>query len=564
MNTLSIVASFGALVWIFQDGNLSALLGFQPLGFVETTQPVILFCVLFGLSMDYEVFLLIADEGGLGPDRRQRRGGRGRDGAERPDRHLGGAHRGRRRRFVRVRRHRADQGARDRDGDRGGARRHRRPGAARAGHDAPARSLELVDAGRRWRGSWPAGCPRRRPRWRPRSDEPPPTAWPSLAVVARPRPRRLRRRRRPARRSSPTRPRPRPSLRARTRAARGRRRSTPRRPATRRRPARPADRVVVLHRPPARRPTAAATASSSSSSAPSAAASRRRGSRTSPITDETGDRFLYSQRLEVGPQVDRSPRDAAGVPLGFDLSIAGADPSRPETAGRPPWTMSGTDGHDHLHAALAPDEAVAGRLARRSRPRPALAATKPAALHDHDGWIDFGPAGGSYYYSRTAMTRPGTLDARRPVADRRGVGLVRPPVGRLHLGRRRRLGLVRGQPRRRHRPDALARPRRRRHLPARSTARSSAADGTVRHLDRDAFRSRSPTAGPARRPAPTTRPAGRSGSRARTSSIDLRPTVADQELDTRATTGRHLLGGLAGRPGDARGGRRSAARATSS
>jgi RND superfamily putative drug exporter len=58
MNTLSIVASFGALVWIFQDGNLSSLLGFQPLGFVETTQPVILFCVLFGLSMDYEVFLL--------------------------------------------------------------------------------------------------------------------------------------------------------------------------------------------------------------------------------------------------------------------------------------------------------------------------------------------------------------------------------------------------------------------------------------------------------------------------------------------------------------------------
>ncbi len=58
MNTLSIVASFGALVWIFQDGNLSALFGFAPLGFVETTQPVILFCVLFGLSMDYEVFLL--------------------------------------------------------------------------------------------------------------------------------------------------------------------------------------------------------------------------------------------------------------------------------------------------------------------------------------------------------------------------------------------------------------------------------------------------------------------------------------------------------------------------
>jgi RND superfamily putative drug exporter len=58
MNTLSILAAFGALVWIFQEGNLSAVLGFQPLGFVETSQPVILFCVLFGLSMDYEVFLL--------------------------------------------------------------------------------------------------------------------------------------------------------------------------------------------------------------------------------------------------------------------------------------------------------------------------------------------------------------------------------------------------------------------------------------------------------------------------------------------------------------------------
>jgi putative drug exporter of the RND superfamily len=58
MNTLSILAAFGALVWIFQEGNLSRLLGFAPLGFVETSQPVILFCVLFGLSMDYEVFLL--------------------------------------------------------------------------------------------------------------------------------------------------------------------------------------------------------------------------------------------------------------------------------------------------------------------------------------------------------------------------------------------------------------------------------------------------------------------------------------------------------------------------
>jgi len=58
MNTLSILASYGALVWIFQEGHLSRFLGFTPLGFVEASLPVIMFCVLFGLSMDYEVFLL--------------------------------------------------------------------------------------------------------------------------------------------------------------------------------------------------------------------------------------------------------------------------------------------------------------------------------------------------------------------------------------------------------------------------------------------------------------------------------------------------------------------------
>lgn len=58
MNALSIVASFGALVAIFQDGDLSSFLGFQPLGFVEASLPIVMFCVLFGLSMDYEVFLL--------------------------------------------------------------------------------------------------------------------------------------------------------------------------------------------------------------------------------------------------------------------------------------------------------------------------------------------------------------------------------------------------------------------------------------------------------------------------------------------------------------------------
>jgi putative drug exporter of the RND superfamily len=58
MNVLSILASYGALVVIFQDGLLANLLHFQPLGFVEASLPIIMFCVLFGLSMDYEVFLL--------------------------------------------------------------------------------------------------------------------------------------------------------------------------------------------------------------------------------------------------------------------------------------------------------------------------------------------------------------------------------------------------------------------------------------------------------------------------------------------------------------------------
>jgi RND superfamily putative drug exporter len=58
MNVLSILASYGALVVIFQEGAFSGLLHFQPLGYVEASLPILMFCVLFGLSMDYEVFLL--------------------------------------------------------------------------------------------------------------------------------------------------------------------------------------------------------------------------------------------------------------------------------------------------------------------------------------------------------------------------------------------------------------------------------------------------------------------------------------------------------------------------
>lgn len=58
MNVLSLTATFGILVWGFQEGHLSGLLGFTSTGFLEATQPVLMFVMAFGLSMDYEVFLL--------------------------------------------------------------------------------------------------------------------------------------------------------------------------------------------------------------------------------------------------------------------------------------------------------------------------------------------------------------------------------------------------------------------------------------------------------------------------------------------------------------------------
>jgi RND superfamily putative drug exporter len=57
MNFLSLSASFGALVWIFQDGHLGNLLNFTPTS-IDPSVPVILFCIVFGLSMDYEVLLM--------------------------------------------------------------------------------------------------------------------------------------------------------------------------------------------------------------------------------------------------------------------------------------------------------------------------------------------------------------------------------------------------------------------------------------------------------------------------------------------------------------------------
>ncbi len=58
LNVLSLSATFGAMVWMFQDGHGSSLLNFSATGSLSAVIPVLMFCVAFGLSMDYEVFLL--------------------------------------------------------------------------------------------------------------------------------------------------------------------------------------------------------------------------------------------------------------------------------------------------------------------------------------------------------------------------------------------------------------------------------------------------------------------------------------------------------------------------
>jgi predicted secreted hydrolase len=188
--------------------------------------------------------------------------------------------------------------------------------------------------------------------------------------------------------------------------------------------------------------------------------------------------------------------------------------------------MTGSDGHDHLVAA---DPRGFGLDL-------SLSATKPAALHDRDGWIDFGPAGGSYYYSRTAMTAKGTLtlDGRSLTVD--GAAWFDHQWGdfisvggggwdwfavNLADGTDLSLSLVR---------DADG------SYPL-VYGTVVAPDGSVRHLDRDAFsvavtdRWLSPTTGADYPAGWTIRIPGDD------LTIDLRPSVAAQELDTRATTG---------------------------
>jgi RND superfamily putative drug exporter len=371
MNTLSIVASFGALVWIFQDGNLSALLGFQPLGFVETTQPVILFCVLFGLSMDYEVFLLsrmkeVWDRTGDNQEavaRGLERSGRIVTSAALIVVVVAGSFA-----FADIVLIKAlGVGM-----------------ALAVALDATVVRALLVPATMRLLGHWNWWVPGRLRRLPVIGTALLMLAAPLLAACAAG----------PILANAPA---PRPTSAAPT--------PLPSHlpdpiPITLPRDDGPHDRLTewwyytghlagdgasrygfefVIFR--AERGGFPVTWASHVA-----------------LTDERGGAFHYAQRTAFGSQVDRAIAGHAG----FDLAIA-------NKFGASPWAMTGSGGVDRLSVAIDPAEAAAAGLDGATTLELDLRATKPATLHNHIGWIDFGAGGSSYYYSRTSMDAGGKL-----------------------------------------------------------------------------------------------------------------------------------------------------------
>jgi RND superfamily putative drug exporter len=506
MNALSIVASFGALVWIFQDGNLSALLGFQPLGFVETTLPVILFCVLFGLSMDYEVFLLTRmkeawDRTGDNREAVAR-------GLERSGRIVTSAA------LIVVLVASSFSAAEIVLIKALGI------GVAIAvALDATVVRALLVPSTMRLLGKWnwwmPAWLERRVASRLPVVSGLLALSVATVLVVSACTPG-------AAILANPTNP---PVV------------LPSRTPA----PPRPVDpQPVVLPRDdgPHNRMTEWWYDTGHLRAADGRAFGfelvifrAERGSLPVSwashfaITDETGKRFLYDQRSEIGPQVNRP-----GTSEGFDLAIRGdTSPGFPNTEAQP-WTMRGANGRDQLLATgMASGVAFGIDLALD-------AGARPVALHDHDGYVDFGPAGGSYYYSRTRMAAIGTLTLDgQPVAvtgeawfDHQWGDFIAVGGGgwdwfamNLDDGTDITLSLVRAA-------DGS--------YPLVYGTRV-APDGTVEHLDRSKFSVEatdqwtSPGTG-------AVYPSGWHITFTQDNlSVDLRPTVNAQELDTRPTTG---------------------------
>jgi hypothetical protein len=139
MNILSLSATFGVIVWIFQWGHLSGLLRFTPTGSIDPTMPILMLAIIFGLSHGLRGVPAVQDSRGLRPDRCQHRLDRDRPAAHRRRDHQPGRaadYRGRRVLRLRHHVHHADRRGHDR---RAAGGRDRGPRAARARDHAAAR-----------------------------------------------------------------------------------------------------------------------------------------------------------------------------------------------------------------------------------------------------------------------------------------------------------------------------------------------------------------------------------------------------------------------------------------
>ena len=238
------------------------------------------------------------------------------------------------------------------------------------------------------------------------------------------------------------------------------------------------------------------------------------------LTDRPNEDFWYDQRSEIGPQVD------VATGPGFDFSLRGTNDQGVPDLAASAWQMSGSGGHDMLTAATS-DFGIDFTLSdTRAAP----------VLHDGDGWVDFSQAGGSYYYSRPRMDLTGTLTFHdRPLTvtgeawfDHQWGDFIAVGGGgwdwfavNLDDGTDLTVSLVRAA-------DGS--------YPL-VYGTLVAPDDTVTHLASDAF-TLTATGSWTSSHSGATYPAGwRLSIPSQDLEITLQPTVPDQELDTRATTG---------------------------
>lgn len=122
------------------------------------------------------------------------------------------------------------------------------------------------------------------------------------------------------------------------------------------------------------------------------------------LTDESAGAFHFAQRTEIGARADVRSTNPGRA---FAFTIGGS-PTDPGGGTGSPWSMVGGGGSDVLAAAAGAAE-VEGDPVDGFAIQLDLASRKPPVLHGGNGWIDFGPAGGSYYVSRTDLAASGTL-----------------------------------------------------------------------------------------------------------------------------------------------------------